>query len=130
MIALCSTRPADLAGVLRRGAVVLIVFIGFSVYFSPQWVLWLAPLCLPLRVEVGFSSGWCRAGPVTYFTFPVYSPVWGPMELGGAHRAVYARFAAFAAGGGVIVAGLCAARQAGAGRTLTSDENAVSPVPL
>jgi uncharacterized membrane protein len=38
----------DLASVLRRGAVILIVFISLSVVFSPQWILWLAPLLLPL----------------------------------------------------------------------------------
>jgi hypothetical protein len=39
---------SDLASLLRRGSVVLIVFISLSVVFSPQWILWLAPLLLPL----------------------------------------------------------------------------------
>ncbi len=38
----------ELAGVLRRGAVVLVVFMCLSVFYSPQWVLWLTPLLLPL----------------------------------------------------------------------------------
>ncbi len=38
----------DLVSLLRRGAVVLIVFISVSVVFSPQWILWLAPFVLPL----------------------------------------------------------------------------------
>jgi hypothetical protein len=48
-MALLLIRPIpDLSGVLRRGAVVLIVFINLSVFFSPQWILWLTPLLLPL----------------------------------------------------------------------------------
>jgi hypothetical protein len=98
VIALCWTRPADLASLLRRAAVLLIVFIGLSVWFSPQWVLWLAPLCLPLargnRPLVGLLIA---LDLVTYFTFPVYSPVWGPIDAGGVDRAVYARFAVLGA---------------------------------
>jgi hypothetical protein len=52
VMAFLLVRPiADLAGVLRRGAVVLIVFISLSVFYSPQWVLWLTPLLLPLAVR-------------------------------------------------------------------------------
>jgi hypothetical protein len=48
-LGLLLARPIpDLAGVLRRGAIVLIVFITLSVFYSPQWVLWLTPLLLPL----------------------------------------------------------------------------------
>lgn len=96
--ALCLTRPPDLASVLRRGAVVLIVFIGLTVYFSPQWLLWLLPLCLPLA-----RRNWPLVGLlvvldlITYNTFPVFSAVWGPMDQAGFDRAVYARFAVFAA---------------------------------
>jgi hypothetical protein len=47
--ALLLVRPIpDLAGVLRRGAVVLITFMSLSVFYSPQWILWLVPLLLPL----------------------------------------------------------------------------------
>ena len=96
--ALCVTRPPDLASVLRRAAVVLIAFIALTVYFSPQWILWLLPLCLPLA-----RRNWPVAGLLvaldlaTYETFPVFSPLWGPLEGGGAAHAVYARFAVFAA---------------------------------
>ena len=42
-------RPiSDLPDLLRRGAVVVIAFISLSVFYSPQWVLWLTPLLLPL----------------------------------------------------------------------------------
>jgi hypothetical protein len=47
--ALLLVRPIpELAGVLRRGAVVLITFISLSVFYSPQWIVWLVPLLLPL----------------------------------------------------------------------------------
>ncbi|HBI42415.1 MAG TPA: hypothetical protein DDY78_06080 [Planctomycetales bacterium] len=94
---LCWTRPADVASLLRRGAVVLVVFISLSVTFSPQWVLWLAPLCIPLA-----RRNWPLAGLIialdlaTYFTFPVYSPIWGPCDTDGVVHAVYARFAVLA----------------------------------
>jgi hypothetical protein len=91
---LCWTRPTDLASLLRRGAVVLIVFIGLSVTFSPQWVVWLAPLCLPLARGNRLLTGLIMALDLaTYFTFPVYSPLWGPFDAGGVDHAVYARFA-------------------------------------
>ena len=97
-IAVCWTRPADLAGVLRRGAIVLIVFIALSVWFSPQWLLWLAPLCLPLaRRNWPLVALLVALDLVTYFTFPSYSPLWGPADAGGIAHAVYARFAVFAA---------------------------------
>jgi hypothetical protein len=34
--------------VLRRGTVVLVAFIAVSVFYSPQWLVWLMPLLLPL----------------------------------------------------------------------------------
>jgi hypothetical protein len=96
-VALCRTRPADVASLLRRGAVILIVFIGLSVTFSPQWVLWLAPLCLPLTKRNYLLTGLIIALDLaTYFTFPVYSPIWGPFDAGGGDRAVYARFVVLA----------------------------------
>jgi hypothetical protein len=41
----------DLTSLLRRGAVVLIVFISLAVVFSPQWILWLTPFVLPLAAR-------------------------------------------------------------------------------
>jgi len=41
-------RPDDLADLLRRGAVVLIVFVALQVFYSPQWILWFSPLLIPL----------------------------------------------------------------------------------
>lgn len=48
VLATVVTRPRDLAGVLRRCAVVLIVFTVLAVFWSPQWILWFLPLLVPL----------------------------------------------------------------------------------
>lgn len=51
-VALLAWRPVpDLASLLRRGALVLLVFVTVPVFWSPQWILWLAPLLLPLAVR-------------------------------------------------------------------------------
>jgi hypothetical protein len=90
---LCLRRPPDLASVLRRGAVVLIVFIGLSNFFSPQWILWLAPLLLPLAARDRLLIGLIVAlDLVTYFTWPLRSPL-----LAADAVAVYVRFAVLAA---------------------------------
>ena len=44
-------RPTDLADLLRRGALVLLVFVALQVFYSPQWILWLAPLLIPLAAR-------------------------------------------------------------------------------
>lgn len=45
-------RPIDdLADLLRRGALLLLYFLSIAVFYSPQWVLWLAPLLLPLAAR-------------------------------------------------------------------------------
>jgi hypothetical protein len=69
---LVGTRPADFAGLLRRCLVMLVVFIGLQVFFSPQWVLWLIPFLVPLArrqplllpLAVGLDL-------VAYLSFPV-----------------------------------------------------------
>jgi len=71
--------------------------IGLSVTFSPQWVLWLAPLCLPLARRNWLLTALIMALDLaTYFTFPVFSPIWGSFDAGGVDRAVYVRFAVLA----------------------------------
>jgi hypothetical protein len=117
MLALLLTRPPDLASVLRRGAVAVIVFANLAVFYSPQWVLWFSPLLVPLA-----GRSWlililtAALDVVTYLTFPVvffenYTdwPVLadyrqtllelGPVLFGAL---VYARFAIL----GALIAGL------------------------
>jgi hypothetical protein len=72
MAALCLTRPPDLASVLRRGAIAVIVFAGLTVFYSPQWILWFSPLLVPLA-----GRSWSvlllvvALDIATYLTFPV-----------------------------------------------------------
>ena len=66
------SRPTDLTSVLRRSAIVLIVFVSLQVFYSPQWVVWLAPFLVPLaskdRSVLWLVIAW---DVVTYLTFPV-----------------------------------------------------------
>src|SRR5262249_22943420 len=72
LLVLASRRPADLAGLLRRSAIVLIVFVSLQVFYSPQWVLWLAPLLVPLaRLHRPVLWLVIALDVVTYLTFPV-----------------------------------------------------------
>ena len=48
VLAATAIRPRDLAGVLRRCCLVLVVFTGLAVFWSPQWVVWFLPLLVPL----------------------------------------------------------------------------------
>jgi hypothetical protein len=48
LVALLVRPVPDLGSLLRRGAIMLIVFVTLPVFYSPQWVLWLMPLLLPL----------------------------------------------------------------------------------
>jgi hypothetical protein len=72
--ACCWRRPPTLASVLRRGAVLVIVFASLSVFYSGQWILWFSPLLLPL-VRRHRALGWGVAAldVITYLTYPVWS---------------------------------------------------------
>jgi hypothetical protein len=72
MAALCLTRPPDLASVLRRGAVAIIVFAGLAVFYSPQWILWFSPLLIPLAGRSWSVLALVAALDIaTYLTFPI-----------------------------------------------------------
>jgi hypothetical protein len=72
--ALSIARPiTSLASLLRRGCLILLVFVTLAVFYSPQWVLWFAPLMLPLlRHNRRLAFGWAGLDIVTYLTFPVW----------------------------------------------------------
>ena len=61
-------------------------------------------MCLPLA-----RRNWPLPGLITaldlatYYTYPVYSPIWGPFNAGGVDHAVYVRFAVLAALAGWLV---------------------------
>jgi hypothetical protein len=70
----CWRRPGGLASVVRRGAVVVILFANLSVFYSPQWIIWFSPLLLPLvRLHRRLAWGVIALDLVTYLTYPVYS---------------------------------------------------------
>jgi hypothetical protein len=51
----------------------LLVVVTLAVFFSPQWILWFAPLLLPL-VRKDRLLGWSVAAldAVTYMIFPIW----------------------------------------------------------
>jgi hypothetical protein len=62
----------DLASLLRRGALLLLVFVSVSVFYSPQWVIWFAPLLFPLaRTERRLGLSFVTFDLITYLTFPL-----------------------------------------------------------
>lgn len=64
---------ADLTSLLRRGAIIVIVFVSLSVFWSPQWVLWLAPFLIPLARSRPLLLGILVAQDLAiYVTFPLY----------------------------------------------------------
>jgi hypothetical protein len=77
-----ATRPAGLPGLLRRCALVLVVFVVLAVFWSPQWVVWFLPLLAPLaprRWWVGGAAVLLDAA--NYFNFPVlFWVLWNRLE--------------------------------------------------
>ncbi len=72
MAALGWQRPADLDTVLRRGAVLLLVFQALQVFYSPQWILWLLPLTVPLAMRQPLLAFPLIALDLaTFATFPI-----------------------------------------------------------
>jgi hypothetical protein len=71
-LALVWMRPGSLVSVLRRGAVMLLVFLALQVFYSPQWVLWLTPLLVPLATTSRVIL-WLTVllDLVTFLSFPV-----------------------------------------------------------
>jgi hypothetical protein len=78
---------------LRRGAIVLITFTSLQVFWSPQWLLWLHPLLLPL-VSGQPIVGWLMAAlDLTMFaSFPlVYDAPALPIRDQWIHSLVWLR---------------------------------------
>lgn len=77
VLAAVLTRPRDLAGVLRRCAIVLIVFTVLAVFWSPQWILWFLPLLVPLAGRRQWIVWSVVALDLTnYFSFPWLFWIW------------------------------------------------------
>jgi len=68
-----ATPVADLAGVLRRSAMILMVFVGLAVFYSPQWIVWFIPLLGPLIRRHRWLGCWHGLlDAVNYITFPMW----------------------------------------------------------
>jgi hypothetical protein len=62
----------DLASLLRRTAVLLMVFVSLAVFFSPQWILWFVPLIAPLiHRDRRLATTFAGLDLIMYLTFPV-----------------------------------------------------------
>ena len=81
-LGLVLTRPQSLNGVLKRCAVLLVVFISLAVFWSPQWVVWFLPLVVPLAGRSRWLAALCVAiDALNYFQFPVlFWIVWSHWE--------------------------------------------------
>jgi hypothetical protein len=78
------SRPRRMDDVVRSSAAVLIVLVSVQAFYSPQWILWLAPLFLPLgQRQLIFAAGYGLLDVITYLTFPVVSD-W-PMSFARAY---------------------------------------------
>jgi hypothetical protein len=65
-------RPADLADLLRRETVLLAVLLLLATFFSPQWLLWLTPLVIPLAAsDRRLAWSYAALDVSSYLIFPV-----------------------------------------------------------
>lgn len=79
--------PQDLVSLLRRSAVVLILFMSVQVFYSPQWLIWLVPFLVPLTAIDRWLVGWVICFDLaTYLTFPILYDRMGPF----AYDSIYA----------------------------------------
>src|SRR5262249_14186704 len=63
----------DLASLLRRCAVILMVFVTLAVFSSPQWIVWFTPLLAPLvRRERAIGAAAAALDLINYATFPLW----------------------------------------------------------
>ena len=95
LIALLLPPLRELDQLLRRGAIILVTFTSLQVFWSPQWLLWLHPMLLPL-VAGQATLGWLLAAlDVTMFvSFPlVYDAAALPNRDQWIHALVWIRAA-------------------------------------
>jgi hypothetical protein len=90
-------RPETVADVLRRCGLILIAFVAMAVFWSPQWMLWLMPILVPLAARsrpVAYAT--VALDLITYCSFPVmFWVLWSelPKSIAGplARDLTYAR---------------------------------------
>ena len=72
VLLMCARRPPDVFSLLRRCALAVLLFLTFSVFYSPQWWLWLAVLLVPLARRHPWLVGYVVAHDLwTFLHFPV-----------------------------------------------------------
>lgn len=107
ILALALWRPTNLVGVMRRAAIALIVFISLQLFYSPQWIVWLAPLLIPLAAGRRWLTGlYIAFDVITYLTFPIVYDRIGPLPDN--HRFWDVMQTGVIGGRGVLLAGLVA----------------------
>src|SRR5262245_52354882 len=63
----------DMASLLRRCAVLLLVFVSLAVFFSPQWIVWFVPLLAPLvATDRRLARSVIGLDLIMYLTFPIW----------------------------------------------------------
>ena len=78
----CIVRPPSLDSALRRCAAIVVLFISFQTFFSPQWWIWIAVLLVPLVRSHPWLLGYIVFGDLwTYLHFPIVFD----LGLGGEH---------------------------------------------
>lgn len=82
VLLVAATRPAGLPGLLRRCALVLVVFVVLAVFWSPQWIVWFLPLLAPLAPRRWWVGGMAVVLDIAnYFNFPVlFWILWNRVE--------------------------------------------------
>ena len=77
VLALCYRKPPNVESLLRRCALVVMLFVSLQVFFSPQWWLWIAVLLIPLaRTHRGLTALVIVADLMVYATFPLaFEPI-------------------------------------------------------
>ena len=70
---------------LRRCALVLVVFAVLAVFWSPQWILWFLPLTVPLATRYPVKAAVVTLDAVNYLSFfpPNRDAVQGQTMQGG-----------------------------------------------
>jgi hypothetical protein len=93
LLALCRRRPTTLTSLLRRCTILLCVFVGLQVFYSPQWILWFSPLLVPLARGNRAVRGLTVAlDLVTFLSVPVvFDLPAGPLHQVLVGGLVYAR---------------------------------------
>ena len=72
ILAMCWLPILSLHSLLRRGAVILLTFTSLQVFFSPQWIVWLAPFLIPLAcIKRRFIPWLIAIDLIMYMSFPL-----------------------------------------------------------